>query len=334
MTDNIIKAILFASERHNGQLLGDKKLPYITHPIIVSELLRKYKTSKKLETLIISSLLHETLKNTETDFVEIASKFSPSVAKLVLELTSDNDEIKKIGETDYLKKKLIGMSSYALVIKLVSILSVVLNNPTEKYTKDISEILKYVSSERKLSKTHKRIIEDILATGTKNNMIVKAILFASEKHNGQIRRESGLPYVTHPIIVSELLRKYKTSKKLETLIVASLLHDILEDTETDFVEIATAFSPMVASLVLELTSDNEEIQRIGKNEYLKRKLLGLSSYGLVIKLVDRLSNVLDNPTEKYKKATIELMDFIANERKLSKTHKKIVKDILEVIKTS
>jgi (p)ppGpp synthase/HD superfamily hydrolase len=36
-------------------------------------------------------------------------------------------------------------------------------------------------------------------------LIVKAIQFASEKHKGQERRGSGLPYVTHPIIVSQLI---------------------------------------------------------------------------------------------------------------------------------
>jgi len=173
----------------------------------------------------------------------------------------------------------------------------------------------------------------------KNNMIIKAIQFATEKHKGQERRESGLPYVTHPIIVSELIRQYKSSKQLESLIVAALLHDTLEDTDTNFIEIATEFSPMVAGLVLELTSDKKEIKRLkeihgkdkGKNEYLKRKMLGMSSYGLVIKLVDRLSNISDNPSDKYKENTIELLEFLVLERKLSKTHQRIVSDIFKII---
>jgi len=159
-------------------------------------------------------------------------------------------------------------------------------------------------------------------------LIIKALQFAAEKHRGQTRKVSGLPYITHPIIVSELLRKYKTSKVLAQLIVAALLHDVLEDTDTTLNEISNEFGSMVAGLVLELTSDKEEIKKLGKNKYLKKKMISMTSYALVIKLVDRLSNILDNPTEKYCKDTLELIAFIERKRKiLSKTHKKIIKDI-------
>ena len=172
----------------------------------------------------------------------------------------------------------------------------------------------------------------------KGSMIIKAISFATEKHRGQKRRESGFPYVTHPIIVSELLRQYKVSKKLDSLIVACLLHDTLEDTDTNFVEIATIFSPLVSGLVLELTSDKEEISRLraslgklkGKTEYLKKKLVGMSSYALVIKLVDRLSNVSDNPSKDYLESTTELMKHLSENRSLSNTQKNIVGDIMKI----
>jgi (p)ppGpp synthase/HD superfamily hydrolase len=124
-------------------------------------------------------------------------------------------------------------------------------------------------------------------------LLIKAVQFAGEKHKGQYRRESGLPYVIHPITVAFLLAENKESKKLEELMVAALLHDTLEDTDATFEEIAREFTPMVASLVLELTSDPEEIEEIGKNEYLTKKMVGMSSYALVIKLADRLSNIMD-----------------------------------------
>lgn len=163
------------------------------------------------------------------------------------------------------------------------------------------------------------------------NVIVKAILFASEKHRDQERKGSGLPYVTHPIIVSELLRKYKSSKNLESLIVAAMLHDTIEDTETTYQEISDVFTPMIAGIVLELTSNSEKIKEIGKNEYLKNKMLGMSNYALVIKLVDRLSNVMDIPTANYVKDTIDLIEFLnINRSELSETHKYIMKDILTI----
>lgn len=163
-------------------------------------------------------------------------------------------------------------------------------------------------------------------------MIYKAIKFAEAKHDGQVRKGSNLPYVTHPINVSYLLAKFKQSKNLEELMVAAILHDTIEDTNTTFIEIATEFSPLVASLVLELTSDEKEIKRVGKREYLKKKMIGISNYGLVLKLVDRLSNIMDKPWKKYIEETEEIMAYISEKRTLTKTQTAIVAEILSVTK--
>lgn len=164
-------------------------------------------------------------------------------------------------------------------------------------------------------------------------LVIKAIQFASAKHDGQKRKGSGLPYVTHPIIVAYLLAKFKQSKRLEELMAAAILHDTLEDTDTNFVELATEFTPFVAGLVLELTSDEKEIKKIGKNEYMKIHLCGMSSYALTLKLVDRLSNIMDEPTTKYLSDTMELMGHIESKRKLSDTQIRLVDEIRKVIAT-
>lgn len=159
------------------------------------------------------------------------------------------------------------------------------------------------------------------------NTILKAIQFATRKHRGQRRKVSGAPYITHPILVSYLVAKYKASKRFEELIAAALLHDTLEDTKTTFQELARHFSPLVVTLVQELTSDEQQIKKLGKNEYLKRKLVGLSSYALTLKLIDRLANVKDSPTEKYVRDTVELINHLRRYRRLSKTQAQIAFDI-------
>jgi len=161
-------------------------------------------------------------------------------------------------------------------------------------------------------------------------MIYKAIKFAEEKHAGQVRKGSGKPYVTHPIVVSYLLAKYKQSKHMEELIVAAILHDTLEDTDTNFIEIAREFTPLVASLVLELTSDEEQIKIMGKNEYLMVKMCGISNYALVLKLLDRLNNISDQPKISYVYDTIVMMKHIKKKRRLTKTQKAIMVDILKI----
>lgn len=162
--------------------------------------------------------------------------------------------------------------------------------------------------------------------------ILKALEFCKRKHAGQTRKGSGHAYATHPISVSYIVAAYKRSKHLDEILIASLLHDTLEDTETTFVEIATKFSPLVASLVLELSNDEVEIAKLGKLEYQKKKLVGMSSYALVIKLGDRLHNVSDHPTAKMILETIELMNYLQKNRKLSKTHKAIIQDIMKICK--
>jgi (p)ppGpp synthase/HD superfamily hydrolase len=92
------------------------------------------------------------------------------------------------------------------------------------------------------------------------------------------------------------------------------------------------FGGLVASLVQELTSDLEQIKIVGKQEYLAKKMAHeMSSYGLVIKLADRLDNVQDITTAKspawrarYKAETEHIMNYIEKNRSLSGTHKKLV----------
>lgn len=161
--------------------------------------------------------------------------------------------------------------------------------------------------------------------------VIKAIQFASEKHKGQERKTSGLPYVTHPIIVMELVQQYKgDSKHINELKCAALLHDVLEDTECSYVEIEREFGPLVASMVMELTSDNERIKDIGKNDYLKDKMIKMSQYSFTLKLLDRLSNILDTPTDKYKENTIELMEFLLENRdEITDRQKRIIGEIIK-----
>jgi (p)ppGpp synthase/HD superfamily hydrolase len=160
------------------------------------------------------------------------------------------------------------------------------------------------------------------------NLIVKAIKFGTTKHDGQVRKGSGHPYISHPIAVSYIVASVKRSKHFHELLIAAILHDTLEDTDTTFTELAVEFTPLVASLVLECTNDESEIARVGKLEYQKKKVLGMSSYGLIIKLADRLHNVSDQPSAKMITETGELIKFLQTSRRLSATHKQLIDSIL------
>lgn len=138
------------------------------------------------------------------------------------------------------------------------------------------------------------------------NYIIEAALghagvFAANKHEGQFRKMSGAPYITHPMKVVRILQS--VGVKDENLLVSAFLHDTLEDTNTSYDELKQEFSSTIADLVKELTSSKEEIKRMGKTEYLSKHMARMSQGALTIKLADRLHNVSDLNTMKPAKAT-------------------------------
>ncbi len=177
----------------------------------------------------------------------------------------------------------------------------------------------------------------------KNSLVKKALKFAEEKHKNQFRKDNKTPYIEHPKRVAEIVRKFKKSHNIEALISAALLHDTLEDTDTNIAELSQNFGGLIALLVLELTSDKEAIKRMGKENYLAMKLKSpkkVSDWGLVIKLADRLDNIRDingldkKFKKKYIKETKKIIQSLEKERKLSNTHKKLINEIKKEIKKS
>ena len=157
-----------------------------------------------------------------------------------------------------------------------------------------------------------------------------AARYAAQAHAGQ-KRSGGKPYISHPVRVANLVKKYKDTKELDKLMSAAFLHDTIEDTDTTEEQLRKMFGDLVASLVKELTSDKEKIEKLGKAEYLTQKMIHMSSWGLVIKLADRLDNVTDIKTAKsvtwrhrYRDETEAILNKLEQNRKLSGTHRNII----------
>jgi len=168
-----------------------------------------------------------------------------------------------------------------------------------------------------------------------NETMEDAKKYATEKHAGQ-KRMSGEPYITHPERVAEIVKKYKTSHRIDDLISSAWLHDTIEDAGETEETLRRLFNPLISSLVNELTSDKEAIKEKGKGPYLADKMINMSSWALVIKLADRLDNVSDLKTmqnlqfrERYAKETAYVLDRLEKERQLSQTQKKLVSAIRE-----
>ena len=124
------------------------------------------------------------------------------------------------------------------------------------------------------------------------NKVKKAKDFATKAHIKQ-KRKGGAPYIIHPDAVAKIVHDTKESKKISHLIAAAYLHDTVEDTHITLDDIKKEFGDLVMTLVDELTTDEEKLAISGKEEYLIDKMLGMSSWALVIKLADRLHNLED-----------------------------------------
>lgn len=166
-------------------------------------------------------------------------------------------------------------------------------------------------------------------------MFSRALIFATQCHEGQFRKGPlKIPYIVHPIRVANLV--LECSKEYveyhDDLMTAAILHDVVEDCKVTLDDIKTQFDDGVAKLVGELTSDKEEIARIGKTRYLQTKMMKMSLDALLIKLCDRLDNISDFPWEEYRQSTFDIMVHLLAERKdLTMLHKKIIGRILTYV---
>jgi|YNPMSStandDraft_1061717.scaffolds.fasta_scaffold00026_29 GTP pyrophosphokinase len=122
--------------------------------------------------------------------------------------------------------------------------------------------------------------------------IKKALLFSKRKHEGQ-KRLSGEDYITHLINVALILLNFKLD---EDTIIAALLHDVLEDTDTKEEEITKNFSENILKLIQGVTkiSTIKSSYKYLKEEYnLRNFILAFIDdiRVLFIKLADRLHNL-------------------------------------------
>ena len=146
-------------------------------------------------------------------------------------------------------------------------------------------------------------------------LITRAYKFAEERHEGQFRR-SGEPFIEHPINVAMLLLELGLD---DDCIVAALLHDVVEDTQTPLDEIRSVFGAEVAELVDGVTklgkihfSSLEEEQA----ENLRKMLLAMSKdiRVMLIKLCDRMHNMrtMDSmPSQRQTDKSLETMEVYA-----------------------
>lgn len=121
-----------------------------------------------------------------------------------------------------------------------------------------------------------------------------AIDFATKKHSDakQFRKWSGLPYITHPIAVSNIL-KANVDWISENELIAAILHDTVEDTNTTFDEIESLFGKEVRDLVWWLTdvAKPEDGNRATRMAINREHIKNASESAQTIKAADCIHNL-------------------------------------------
>ncbi|MDD5177845.1 MAG: RelA/SpoT family protein [Candidatus Nanoarchaeia archaeon] len=143
------------------------------------------------------------------------------------------------------------------------------------------------------------------------DLVKKAYDFADKFHKG-VNRASGEPFIQHPLNVAYILAELKMDSES---IIASLLHDTVEDSEASLEDIEKEFGKEVAGLVDGLTKLKQFKYEKTRDTESIRKLFIATSRDLrviIIKLIDKLHNMrtLSHlPVDKQKKvsqATLEI----------------------------
>ena len=139
--------------------------------------------------------------------------------------------------------------------------------------------------------------------------------YAQEHHGTQMRRD-GSPYITHPLQVAQIVAEMRLDSES---IIAALLHDCIEDTDSSYEDIAKQFSPTIADIVdgvTKLTRVKYNTMEEEQMENLRKMLFAMSKdiRVILIKIADRLHNMrtMEYQTPaKQKKKSFETMEIYA-----------------------
>ncbi len=158
-----------------------------------------------------------------------------------------------------------------------------------------------------------QLIQKLRSLDTQNtpdfDLINKAIDWAKKYHDRQFRK-SGEPFYTHPLQVAYMVSDYTLKTDV---IVASILHDIIEDTEVTAGMLVDHFGWRIAEMVDRVTRDRPDGTKLSVEEILNNAYAKKDKKVLLIKVMDRLHNMQTlgaMPEPKQKKIAEKTLNFL------------------------
>lgn len=120
------------------------------------------------------------------------------------------------------------------------------------------------------------------------NLVEKAIIVATKAHEGQKRKSTDIPYITHPYSVGMSLQKSGCS---DEVIAAGILHDTVEDTEITLDYIRQEFNDKVADLVEAVSEPEREASWEDRKKHTIQFLKTAPLEVRLISCADKLHNI-------------------------------------------
>ena len=122
--------------------------------------------------------------------------------------------------------------------------------------------------------------------------LLHAALFAAEKHRHQRRKDAAAsPYINHPLTVANILAN-EGGIDDPVVLIAALLHDTIEDTDTTAAELEAAFGPAITRVVLEV-SDDTSLPASERKRLQVEHAATASRAAKLVKLADKIANLRD-----------------------------------------
>jgi len=118
--------------------------------------------------------------------------------------------------------------------------------------------------------------------------VFMAVEFATKAHSGQFRKKTNIPYIVHPLGAAQILMELNCPNKI---VIASLLHDTVEDTVVTYQDIEEAFGRYVAELVKQVSEPDKEASWKGRKTCTIETLKTASCDAALVACADKLDNI-------------------------------------------
>jgi len=162
-----------------------------------------------------------------------------------------------------------------------------------------------------------RLINKLKEVDTQNKLdftLVNKAIYWARKYHGDQKRKSGESYYSHPLEVAYMISDYNLKTDV---IVASILHDIVEDTDVTVEMIERTFGQRIAEMVDRLTRDRPDGTKLSVAQVLINAYQKQDEEVLLIKLFDRLHN-------------IQTMDSLSDAKKIQNAEE-VIRSFLPII---